>query len=325
MQLLALPHRRGAGAACGDVTPSRPSARPLTTMVDYSRWDNFGDDESSDDDATNAQPRVTKFDAPTSVSLRDGSIAAAPPRAAPRSVPTPVPAVSAELALSVLTQRGGRTSTHLWSQTDAECVVTVPVPIGTHSSAVRVALVVEKSAESASVRQRHCLRITLNGVVLAERQLAFPIVVPDGAEGLDWEIVDCAVDREELLEEPLGRAGSAAADEGAAEGAAEGPAVGSADDGSGAGGGAGPCRLLQLSLQKKVPVGIRLWWNRVFEGDAIVARNPRGSGESGGANAESGAAGGGIAATRSRNVWEEAHAMFREKVKGRTPVELHIE
>ena len=206
-------------------------------MVDYSKWDHFGSDIESSEDEDERRPRVTKFDEPMSVSLRDGASAPSslpPPRAAAAAASAAAAAASAssstgasaatprpslELTLSVLTERGGRTSRSLWSQTADECIVSVPVPLGTRSSALRVTLV----ATSRGPEARHHARIELNGAVLIDAQLAFPIELEGGApeadaegEGgasggggdssssIDWELVDCGTPREELLEEEGG-------------------------------------------------------------------------------------------------------------------------
>ena len=218
--------------------------------VDYGRWAGVGDSDSDSDSGAGAgpgsapSPRVTRLgpgEAATFGSLRVRGAAAAAGggplregRASGRGGGQGAARWGAQSgAVARLTRNGGRETTHLWSQDAEGATVAVLSPAGTRAREVQWEL---------GARDLHL------GEPVA-RRLRVVLRAPGAAGGAAPRV---------LVDAPLAypvRAGEDDSDwelvdfEGDSEGR----------------------RLVVFSLCKAPPAaGVRVWWNRAFEGDAPV-------------------------------------------------------
>eukprot|EP00854_Cymbomonas_tetramitiformis_P015641 gene15641-18549_t len=136
------------------------------SRIDYSKWDNI---DVSDDEDEFLRPEVTKY-----------ALAGAPAEGA-----------TVQIDDSGLTRNGGATTSYLWSQTQAECVLRVIAPPNTRARDVQVDL-----------RDQH-IRVTLKGspeTVLLDDKLLHPVQIygDDGEkETVDWQVTDWSTDAQQ--------------------------------------------------------------------------------------------------------------------------------
>lgn len=149
-------------------------------MVDYSKWDTVGD--SSDDDEGRLRPQVTKLEGPSVVQLGAGASVTYGPKQDPKKMVKVEPAAHpGRQELATLTERGGKTDTHLWSQHRESVVAHLIVPASTRAKDVRVSIT-EKELE-----------VTLGDETFLNRPFRHPIEPPSEELDCDWELLDSDV------------------------------------------------------------------------------------------------------------------------------------
>ena len=277
----------GAGTRSGQAAAAKPKSR---SGLDYAKWDAFedSDDAISDEDEFADEPQPipgNEDDEEDELDERElqqlktrlGPSMLPPPPAA-TAVPPPAPPVAddpeARLALrqKALTRNGAARDTHLWRQTDREVELSVLLPPGTRARELRPEL--READLIVGTRQRLILHRVGAG--------SGGTGVVSGALG-DFELAYSVVQPESAEElrwevtdyEP-----------------------------------AGGRRLLHVTLQKEMPHGVTIWWERAVVGDAAVDTTTlpdrrwadRLPGQQSG--------------------WQEAQRLFREKVaaRERTPI-----
>ena len=290
----------GAGTRSGQAADAKPKPR---SGLDYAKWDAFedSDDAISDEDeyADEQQPLPGNEDDEEDelderelqqLKTRLGPSMLPPPSAA-TAVPPPAPPVAddpeARLALrqKALTRNGAARDTHLWRQTDREVELSVLLPPGTRARELRPEL--READLIVGTRQRLILHRVGSGAVSGSGGSG--AVSGSGGSGAvsgtvgDFELAYSVVQPESAEElrwevtdyEP-----------------------------------AGGRRLLHVTLQKEMPHGVTIWWERAVVGDAAVDTTTlpdrrwadRLPGQQSG--------------------WQEAQRLFREKVaaRERTPI-----
>ena len=78
--------------------------------------------------------------------------------------------------------------------------------------------------------------------------------------------------------------------------------------------------FVRLTLEKKLVPGVVMWWDRVFQHEESPQLDVSGIGAREGKSMQSGDAGksrGLASKSKSQKVWEEAHALFRQRVQER--------
>jgi hypothetical protein len=287
-------------------------------MVDYSKWDKFDVSDSDDEDARRfARPVVTKLDATSTV-----TIPAAGSAAAAQHQITAVPeredrdeewddtgagedyydsyedrkppawfaggsagSVSAGATISKpdWTRNGYRTPSHMFCQGADEVTITVFVPAGTKAKDVGV--VVSKSGE---------LSVRIGGQSHLTKQLAHEV------EGMDRSASTTVL-------------ASSKGDDDADDTGIDWELLDFDDNGVNQ-------RLVRITLKKRPPAGLRVWWRKAFTDDPhevdISSISDRG-------------VVGGVDATTSKKmtmqeVWEAAHVEFRKRIAAMKPTEVNV-
>lgn len=234
------------------------------SRIDYSRWDNI---EVSDEEDEFLRPEVTKVEPGSTVTI-GGRKPTVVSRHAITSAGSTAEGATVQIDDSGLTRNGGATTSYLWSQTQAECVLRAIAPPNTRARDIQVDL-----------RDQH-IRVTLKGspaTVLVDDKLLHPVQIygNDGEkEAVDWEVTDWSTDTQQR-------------------------------------------RLINVTMLKVVPghnmmapgEGVVFWWKAMFEGGPEIDTTV-------------------IADRKQKNVqqmqevWEQAQAMFKEKVANRQPIVL---
>eukprot|EP01062_Namystynia_karyoxenos_P066886 TRINITY_DN60800_c0_g1_i1.p2 TRINITY_DN60800_c0_g1~~TRINITY_DN60800_c0_g1_i1.p2 ORF type:complete len:317 (+),score=88.07 TRINITY_DN60800_c0_g1_i1:70-1020(+) len=304
-------------------------------MVDYSKWDRIGDDEG-EEGAARARPRVTRLDGRHTVSLGPGGVNFAPaPRhaaAAPEEVASPRKRPRVAQAAPQPPRPPGRYSLDYskWDAVgdsddeggdeegsmDADEPPDGGPPEPPPQRAAQPAAAVQQgagqpAADPAAAAAAAAALLTQNGGRVADRllwsqtadQVTARFVVPPGTRAKAVR-VSC---RERHLSVHVDGAGELGGD--LAYPIQEPPDGWEDLDWELTDWAADPRarRLVNVTVRKRVAPGTTAWWAHVFPGDPRVDL----------ASIDSRSA---ERARRSREVWEEAHARFRENVRKRKPV-----
>lgn len=291
------------------------SPAPCGLMVDYSKWDKFALESDSEEEAR--APVVTKLDAPTRVTLGSG-----PPALTQAPNPTGPPEGGAGAAeewdgqegteedyydsfedrrppahmreaeggpdgahppprpsfTPDWTRNGYAAPTHMFCQSLDEVTATVFVPAGARAKDVSVAL---SKDGGLTVCQLGSVVVTgkLSHEVHGMTSSAASRVlgVKDGEEGEGEEGVDW-----EVLD-----------------------------------GGPDGGRLVRITLRKRPPTGLKVWWRKFFVGDACEV-DVEAIGDRLGVDATLGRK------LTMQEVWEKAHEEFRKKIAAQKPTVLDV-
>jgi len=257
-------------------------------MVDYSKWDKFDISDSEEEEEPRGPPQVTKLDNPSSVQFGGSTdqptvLPPAPPAAATAATPTPSPPLS-----TPPTTNGGK-FTHTrstlaisWSQTKDELDIYLPVPNDTAGPSIAVnitnALSFRDRASAIGSSNKQSISVSIKKGALTIPHLptiALPHPVYVGDEDDAESLSQLQPDWEMAT--------------------------------------FGSSRYVKITLKKAVPMaGMTLWWKTcVTGGDEIDVQNIS---ERVRRNAP-GAGGGGAPKLNMQETWDEAHRMFREKMK----------
>lgn len=283
--------------------------------MDYSKWDNLDVDEEEDGPA---RPRVTRLAGPSTFTIGTGG-RRAPPPAAQRAPAAGVQARVTDYARWEEVAKGmsdeeeggeeddidGGTDEHdeppgagerpglgLASRAGAPAAAAAPQP-----PAPRVTAVAASASTHGGVTERYVWSQTKSEVTLN-------VVVPAGTRARDVRV---RVDRDFV---GVALAGSDFALEGTlAHAVAVDEDPDEIDWELRQPDGAAVGRWLRLTLAKQCPAGVVIWWDRVFAGDEPVDISAFAGRD------------GGRAAQFEAN-WNEAHALFLEKVASRRKVEI---
>ena len=245
--------------------------------IDYSKWDNLDVSSSSEDEDDAATPRVTRLDAPTSVTFggKDGSIsAAATPSQAPKSastkpsLPTSTstrPTTSKKSTPTSWTDHGGlvkaktnegRERSLHWAQDRYSVTLRLELQSGEKVKSVTVDGILPYSDRFSAVGSTKPKLVCSSGAeILLEGELPHPVhLSEDDDDVVDWSIEDT--------------------------------------------GG----RFLVITLHKAVPMqGLSVWWRRpLMEFPEVDMNAVRGESNQGNASKE------------FLEAWEQAHKIFRE-------------
>lgn len=173
--------------------------------IDYSKWDHFGEDDSSSEseEEESPKPRVTKLDTPCQISTtRDGTIHVSQQQQEPTAEKQSKVKASAknnetlEDAIKEWTARGGTvklkndTYTLYWSQDRETVTLRMKIPLDTKASSVQVllkgAVSVEDRHAATLTNTKPTLQITVNHTTLLEGQLPYPVYLQDNV--MDWTL-----------------------------------------------------------------------------------------------------------------------------------------
>ncbi len=242
--------------------------------IDYSKWDKLDVSSSSEDEDDRATPRVTRLDAPTSVTFggKDGSISAAaatPSQATTKSSASTTPSLptttTTKSTPTSWTDQGGLVTTKTsdgqeqslyWSQDRYSVTLRLALPSGEKVKSVTVDGILPYSDRCSAVGSTKPRLVCSSGTAkLLEGELPHPVhLAEDDDDVVDWSI----------------------------------------EDTNG--------RFLVILLHKAVPMqGLSVWWRRpLMEFPEADIHAVRGEGNQGNASKE------------FIEAWEQAHKIFRE-------------
>eukprot|EP01012_Entosiphon_sulcatum_P042538 TRINITY_DN5659_c0_g1_i2.p2 TRINITY_DN5659_c0_g1~~TRINITY_DN5659_c0_g1_i2.p2 ORF type:complete len:234 (-),score=29.65 TRINITY_DN5659_c0_g1_i2:1080-1781(-) len=153
-------------------------------MVDYSKWDHFGEDEEDEDVAP--RPTVTRLEKASKVHVRGGEVSIEEPETTKlQEIRTEGSGFVENTKNEAMTKNGGSCEKYLFSQTRSDCTIYVIAPAGT--SAKQISVQVLESGLSVGPR---------GGSPWVGGELAFPIVVDDDGELGCWQVKDWKGDPE---------------------------------------------------------------------------------------------------------------------------------
>ena len=258
-------------------------------MVDYSKWDKFVADLSSDEEEyVKAKPRITAFDKPTAVTIGPSGLPSKRKPAAPSSAPRIMAAGSGEMKgsgsgvgdlLSAFSKNGASCEGYCWSQTSDAAVLRVWVPLDVVAKRVRVRILAkpkkikdEKSADKlanatsdtkAFFGEDFWLSVDVDKKPVVEGQLGYPVVLDDDYDGgVDWQLET-----------------------------------------------EGERRWITVDLVKKNPLkGVKIWWSRLLTGETGIDLQKISDRRK--------------SSSQMKKNWEEAHRLFQQKVSKIKPTYL---
>jgi hypothetical protein len=245
-------------------------------MVDYSKWDKFGDTESDEDESSNSLPRVHHFKQPTSVTIGPNGLNYQADTSKISSTTSTPPVTTLDhhdhdinqenSSISILPSvspsqsspfQRYETPTHSWQQTRYEITIWIKnIPFHTKNSDLKV-----------NLYQKNSLCIEINSLIFFQKTLKYEISHDIDSDGIDWEIISS-------------------------------PSSSSTNE-----------KQIKIIFQKHQYLpGSAIWWNACFLGDEEIdvmqiPERKLSTNEK-------------IQKQQFSNVWKEANEIFQKKIQG---------